>query len=513
MRHDDSVREFLRIFRRHRVLIFVVVVVALVAGAAYSFVIATPTYVASAAIKFTGVDQDLARLGAIVVPDSQPDKVAATNVNAPFEPEVIGQIVKQLDRLKISTDVGELRDSVRTHVDPESNLVVIDGKSPSPQIAQRLANTTAQVTLNVETRIARRSFADQADALDARLSALRSESKGSEQNVFSAVNALQDQLAKLQTLSQIARPVELVREATLPTKPSSPRPLRDMLLAAFVGLILALGAAIARETFDRRVHSSDEIQELLDLPVIGYVREVALGQSVPGVNDGEPMDDRDVESFRILRANLGFLDVDQLPRTVIVTSALPEEGKSSVAASLAQASAAAGTKTLLVECDLRRPTLAGRLGLSPEPGLTDYLGRQLDRKEVVQHLDLPSSINGNARIVDATGLDIVTAGSRSPQPAETLGSDRFKEFLASAAQEYELVVLDSCPLLSVVDTRELVPLMDAVLLCTRVSRTTRDQMLAAKAALEHFPGLSTAVVVTGMRPRDEPDYGYYSYAY
>jgi succinoglycan biosynthesis transport protein ExoP len=176
----------------------------------------------------------------------------------------------------------------------------------------------------------------------------------------------------------------------------------------------------------------------------------------------------------------------------------------------------AGKRTLLVECDLRRPDLAERFGLAPAPGLTDYLARHADPQEILQMVELahPVAGNGSSGSVAEEGagtLVCITAGTPSPHPAELLGSDRFRHFLAQVSEAYDMVVLDTSPLLSVADTRELLPNVDGVVLCIRSSQTTREQALAVKAALEHYPHRPTGLVVTGLRPRDGASYGYYSY--
>jgi capsular exopolysaccharide synthesis family protein len=205
-----------------------------------------------------------------------------------------------------------------------------------------------------------------------------------------------------------------------------------------------------------------------------------------------------------MRTNVDFLDVDSRLTTLAVTSALPEEGKSTVACSLACAYALAGKRTLIVECDLRRPTLAHKLGLGNGPGLSDYLAGEAEPQAVVQPVALPGA---------QAPLVAIVAGTPSPRPAELLGSQRFGAFLDEVARAYDVVLLDTSPLLSVVDTLELVPRVDGVVVCVRAQQTTRDQAQAAKAALEHFPARPTGVVVTGVRAGDELDYGYYSYAY
>jgi capsular exopolysaccharide synthesis family protein len=325
----------------------------------------------------------------------------------------------------------------------------------------------------------------------------------------------------LRTLSLNATPARLAESASVPQSPASPKPIRNTILGGMFGLLLGIASAFVRDSLDRRLRDSAQIQETLDLPVVGMVRVNALGNAAYVANGLGPMTDQDIESFRILRTNLEFLDVDRPIKSVLVTSPLPEEGKSTVAASLAAANAASGKRTLLVECDLRRPSLPQRLSINRSPGLSDYLAGQATAPEILQVVTLSQSeptSNGNAGSAangeTAAGkLVVIAAGSHSIRPAELLGSQRFRDFLKQVVAAYDTVVLDTPPLLSVSDTLEIVPLVDSVLLCIRADQTTRDQARAVKDALAHLPERTTGIVVTGLKPGREHDYGYYSYAY
>jgi Mrp family chromosome partitioning ATPase len=186
---------------------------------------------------------------------------------------------------------------------------------------------------------------------------------------------------------------------------------------------------------------------------------------------------------------------------------------------VAAANAAAGKRTLLVECDLRRPCLADRLAVNRKPGLSDYLAGQASPADIVQVVKLTETgSNANGKNADASPtadaeagrLVVIAAGSQSIRPAELLGSKRFQTFLQEITAAYDTVVIDTPPLLSVSDTLEIVPLADSVLLCIRADQTTRDQARAVQDALARLPERTTAVVVTGLKPGREHDYGYYS---
>jgi receptor protein-tyrosine kinase len=223
------------------------------------------------------------------------------------------------------------------------------------------------------------------------------------------------------------------------------------------------------------------------------------------------MDQADLEAFRIVRTNLDYLDVDQRVKVVAVTSAMPEEGKSTVAASLAFASAAAGRKTLLVECDLRRPSLAGRLAIGEGPGLSEYLAGRAGPEDVLHtiHLSGEADVEGEGPQKLGESLVCIVAGEPPLRPAELMASRKFADFLTQVSEAYDLVVLDSAPLLAVVDTLEILPKVDGVLLCVRAGRATREQARAVKSAVSHLPDRPMGLVITGIRHGDEASYGYY----
>jgi capsular exopolysaccharide synthesis family protein len=195
---------------------------------------------------------------------------------------------------------------------------------------------------------------------------------------------------------------------------------------------------------------------------------------------------------------------------ILVTSATPEEGKTTIAAALAAASELVGRHALLVECDLRNPRLAERLELAKTPGLTEYIAGRAPLVDVVQKVEVPVIPNGD-RDGDAAALSCIVAGSAVPQPVSLLRSEKVRQFLETASGAYDVVVIDAAPVLPVADTLQVIPAADAVLLCLRASKTTRNQAEAAKTLLERFPDMSVGTVLTGLRLAEDVEQ--YSSAY
>ncbi len=405
--------------------------------------------------------------------------------------------------------------SVSVSVDPNSGLIDINAHSRNASEAAAIANGVARQDATLTTSATRHQYAVQASALAKKIL------KGSDANNPSEKLLSETQLQRLQTLSSVATPVQVNSTAQVPSTPSSPRPVRNTAVALIIGLLLGMVLTYGRQALERRLREPADVEGLLDHPVVGHLRKEAFGHvaahSNEAVNGAAPLEPADEEAFRVLRQNVRYFAPEAL-RTVLVTSAGAQEGKSTVAACLAATTAASGQRTLLVECDLRRPVLAKRLGLPERPGLTDYIIGHAEPSDVVRavptiHQSLNGTPNGGkgmATYVEDQPLACVTAGTPAPRPADLLGSDRFRTLLTEVSEVYDTVILDSAPLLTVADTLEIVPNVSSVLLCVRLRQSTREQLRAAQSALDRLPSRPLGVVVTGLRKSDSGYYGYYS---
>lgn len=500
----QTLRDYMSVVRAQRWLILLFVVVF--GGAAFAYSARQdPVYEAEASLAFKDLTEDLRFLGFAPASVGTPQQRSAVSAQLVTRPEVAERVKEELG---LNASIEAIQSSVSARSEAQTFLVVIDATAGSAQLAASLANEFARQTRAVVAQEDEKRLTQAVKSLE---EALEEVSDSGDVNDRALRTALTERITRVEALRSFGETVDLARLADVPSSRVSPNPVRNTSLGVILGLALGLLLAFIRDSLDVRLRGSREIQAQVKLPLVGHIGSGAMGSTALAASNGHrKLSPEDLEGFRILRKNLEFLDIDNPVRTVAVTSALPEEGKSTVAAALASTYALAGRAVLLVECDLRRPSLAERLGINRAPGLTDYLAERAGPAEVLQGIPVGAA--------DAAGqptqeLVCITAGSQAPRPAEILGSKRFADFIREVSEAYDMVVLDTSPLLPVSDTLELLPHVDGIVLCIRAGQTRRDEARAAKAALEHLPERPTGLVVTGIKPGDEADYGYYSASY
>jgi capsular exopolysaccharide synthesis family protein len=466
------------------------------------------TYSAEAIVLFQDPNQDLSLTGTasgLFRTAQQQAQIGADTIITPR----LARSVKRLVRTKLSA--AQIKDNLSASADPASSQVFLDADAPTARLAADLANAAATVGARFQARAQRTRYATAARRLQGRAQALGNTAADLNQHVI-----YNEQITRLRTLSTLAQPVQVSKQATIPTSPTSPKPIRNGILGGIAGLLLGLALAAVRETVSNRLSSIGEVEDELELPVLAHVGEEAMGRAGLSQSGLGALPTPEIEAFRILRTNLRVQNLDHQPRSILVTSPMPEEGKSTVAASLAFSYAMGGRRTILVECDFRRPSLAQRLGLPSAPGLIDHLLGRASLEEAIQHVpDAPGvSSNGADRsaIASSGPLEAIVAGDPPEgQPAELFETPAYAEVLDRLGQMYDVVIIDTPPLLPVADTIELLPHVDTVLFCVRASKTTRSQALAGKSALEPVESRLAGVVVTGVSKRERGDYGYYGY--
>jgi capsular exopolysaccharide synthesis family protein len=309
--------------------------------------------------------------------------------------------------------------------------------------------------------------------------------------------------------------VTLVERATPSQRPVSPNKPRALILGALLGILVGLGAAYAFEHLDDTVKTPDDVEKGLNVPWLGYVPRL---ETAAGELDGlaglaqyslTHPSSSGTEAFRSIRTNVYFSGTRGQVKSLMVTSAAPQDGKSVFAANLAVTVAQDGKRVLLVDADLRRPTLHEAFGLRKSPGLTNMLveGTPLDKM-----IQTPSD-GGNGKL---DSLHILCAGAKSPNPAELLGGDAMAKFIHQARARYDMVIFDSCPAMFLADSAGLASGCDGVVMVLKAAKTRREAAVRARKQLQAVHGKVIGVVLNQVRPKSlryYSSYGYYYYDY
>ncbi len=387
----------------------------------------------------------------------------------------------------------------------DTQLIRLQVEAASPKDATTIADTLAEtfIASNRARQVAR--FAASKGNLEQQISTIESQIKAEE-----AGQANTDVLARLrQSLStlttsyesirlaeaQSADNITLVQPATAGAAPVRPRPLFNALAAAIVGLAMALAFALLVEALDDRLNTAARAAAATSLPVLATV---ARGPAANGTGPAILHDPKapGAEAYRVLRANLRFAALDHPLRTVTVVSPEPAEGKSTTAANLAAAMAQTGQQVILVDADLRRPSLHQIFGVSNHVGLTTaLLDTEADFTHHVQRTSLPN-------------LALMTSGPLPPNPSELLSSSRMSALLQEMGAQADAVILDSAPVLAVADAAILAHLSDGTLLVIDATRTRRGTAQRAAAGLQRT-GAHVLGVVLNRVARSESAYDRY----
>ena len=288
-----------------------------------------------------------------------------------------------------------------------------------------------------------------------------------------------------------------VETASLPSRPISPNIPMNVVLAAVIGLALALGGAFLLEYLDDTVRSPEEAQKLIGVPALTVISKIEGASKLIALTEPRsPI----TEAYRELRTNLQFSALDLPLKTILVTSSSPGEGKSITAANLAVVMAQGGYSVLLLDADLRRPVLHKLFNLNNGRGLTTWLvGAETRLSDLpglgsgwMQNSALPTEdLKTFSQATRVAGLRVVTAGGLPPNPAEVLGSERMRQFLSEAQQTFDVVIVDSPPCGAVTDPVVLAQAVDGVLLVLDAHSTARQ---AARRASENLRNVNARLV-------------------
>lgn len=292
--------------------------------------------------------------------------------------------------------------------------------------------------------------------------------------------------------------VTLVQPPSAATSPVSPQPLRNIALGLALGLLAGVGAAVLRETLDRTVKTVEDLKALTDTPVLGAITFDPEAPKRPLIVEVDPRAARS-EAFRALRTNLTFVDAADHPQTIVVTSSVAGEGKSTVTMNLALTMAQALGRVCLIEADLRRPKVLEYMGLDGSVGLTDALIGQADVLDLTQQYG-------------ETTLWALGSGAIPPNPSELLGSAQMRTVLKTLTLHFDHIIIDAPPTLPVTDAVVLSTVVDGAIVVAGSGLVEREQLEHTLASIESVNGRVLGLVLNRVPRTTANQYSRYEYA-
>lgn len=284
---------------------------------------------------------------------------------------------------------------------------------------------------------------------------------------------------------------------SLNPEPVAPKSTMIIALGFVVGLTLGVVVAILREVLDKSVRSTDDIRSITDAPVLGTIGFDRAAKKSPLIVDSNARSIR-AEAVRQVRTNLQFIDATRPVAVFVVTSSMPDEGKTTTAVNLAIAFSDYGKRVLLIEGDLRRPRVADYLGIERSVGLTNVLVGQVGVEDALQRW-------GRGK------LTVLPSGTLPPNPSELLGNPMMTELLTRLRRSFDIIIIDAPPLLPVTDAAVMSRLVDGAVVVARYGRTTRQQFAASLRSLKVVDARVLGTVLTCTPAKATTAYTGYAY--
>lgn len=485
-----------------------VLLALIVGGAAFGFSkLQRKEYTATVSVLFPNQELQQQASGLQVLPTtpSSDTEIMATNIQVLTSQGGVPQATARI--VGHGLTASAVSHAISVSQKGQTSVANVSVTNASPLLAAKIANTY------VAQFIKSQKAQQQASVAQALLLVQKQIKADSPQQLAGPDGqALVDRAESLRILARLQNGgAQVVTRATVPTSPSSPKVARNAGLGLVIGLLLGLTVVFLLDRFDRRIKDVDELQSAYHLPLLAAVPQSKVYTTAPHANGVPDRGEREV--FRLLRAYLRYFNVDRELRSLLVASAAPGDGKSTVARNLAQAAQESGTRTLLIEADLRRSDTARHYEVWPAPGLSELLVGSAEREEAIRSVPISTRVNGATTDV---WMDVLVAGNPPPNPSELIESHAMAELLAWASQNYELVIVDTPPLAVVSDTISLLGRVDGVLVVSQLGKNSRDAAAFLRERLKDINAPLLGVVANAVKSPGKGGYysayyGYYGY--
>jgi polysaccharide biosynthesis transport protein len=510
-RPELELRHYLNVLRRRYAVVVLVAVLAVGAALAFDFT-STRIYAASADVLLTDTQQSTVFSNGQVT-TADPTRRLDTQVTV-MESRPIASAVNH----SLGADAGKVS-TVSVAGIGQTDVIEATVESPDPGVAKRAADLYAKTyvatrrTQQVDSLLAAANEVQKKlTQIQFQINALDPKTAGAQIVALTAqYGVFKQQLDQIQVNAAVqSGGAQVVANAVVPSSPVKPQPIRDTLLAGVLGLLLGIGLAFLAEYLDDRINTSEDVARyghgltvLAEVPAVSGWRDRKITRVV---SLQDPRSSA-TEAYRSLRTSLQIIGLRRPIQTILVTSPMAVEGKTTTAANLAVTMARAGRRVVLVDLDLRRPRLDEFFGVDREPGITSVL---VGDKALSEALNRVAVADGVPPVV------VLTSGPIPPNPAELMGTTRVSELLGSLQSTADLIIIDSPPLIPVTDALVLSGLVDGVLLVVGAGQTRRRHLGRAADLLQQTEAPVLGAVLnatTAQRHKYGYGYGYGRYGY
>ncbi|MBI4300073.1 MAG: polysaccharide biosynthesis tyrosine autokinase, partial [Chloroflexi bacterium] len=454
------------------------------------------------------------------------ERSARTYVETVRSTDVLQQVISDL---KLPLSLSQLRGKISARQVLDTQLVRVSVEDTSAARAKQIANRIADVFTRQNAERVQARFQPQKEDMDARIAALEKSMAETQATIASLtdpgrgrtsaelpeyarteLNKAQTKLAADNTkyvnllqkaeefrfaAARYSNNIYVVAPAEAPSSPVRPKTMFNVFIGALAGLVVGLLGSVVLEYMDDTVKSSDEILNALGITALGTLPRNRLGtgpELVTSFDDRSPA----TESYRALRTNLQFAAIDKSLSSILVTSPLPREGKTTTVANLGIVMAQTGLNTILVDTDLRLPTLNRFFNLPNHQGVTSVLlSTDTDVETALQHTDVPN-------------LRVLTSGPIPPNPPELLASERMKGLIRQLKAIADIVIFDTPPVLAVTDAAVLAQEVDGAMLVFAAGETRRGASVQARDALK---AVGANIIGAALNKSSSSGYAYYYY--
>jgi len=439
--------------------------------------------------------------------NADPERYARTQAAIASVPAVARRAIKISGVKGVTTDDLLADSTVSPRVDSDLLQFIVDNTDATDAIRLATAYAVAFGSYKFEKETA--SLRAARKELEARLADLRAQGAVGTQMYADVFKQVQD----VRTLELLQARASVARNATT-AEQVQPRPVRSAALGAVLGLLLGFGIAALWNTLDKRIRTEAEVEEGLGLPLLArlprYTKKVRGRDSLVMLEDPSH---HAAEAIRLLRANIELASMGQDAKTIMVTSAMPKEGKSTTIANLGVALARAGHRVALVDLDLRQPVLSKAFDLVGRPGVTDVLMERASLDDALSPVELTSSSRPRQASVansSAGALRVLPAGPIPPDPGEFVGAQRLAVLMSTLRQQYDFVLIDAPPVLAVGDAVSLSTISDALFVVVRLDVLNRPMLRDLSRVLRSCPcaKLGFALTNAGTREMYGTQYGH-----